>query len=124
MSFTIINGKKIENLDYPCFFEPKSPKYKRNILFADNSGNIHFEIEELDNDIPKKNIENSVSVLGKRKFTENFDVDDERYGQHISDDFFNNHIGHNVIQEIPKFKHKEILDWCYKYLASKTFGYK
>ena len=85
MSFTIINGKQVETLDFPDFFEPKPKSYKKNILFADNAGNIHFEIEEL-------NIE---SILGKRKFCEE---DDERYGQHIGVDFFKTNIGHNVIQ--------------------------
>jgi hypothetical protein len=39
------------------------------------------------------------SVLSKRKFEDAFGVDnfdDERYGQHISSDFFVNSQGHNV----------------------------
>jgi len=42
------------------------------------------------------------SVLGKRKFEETFGIelfDDERYGQHISSEFFQNAVGHNVHYE-------------------------
>jgi len=39
-----------------------------------------------------------VSTLGKRKFHEAFDSeDDERYGQHIGADFFAINVGHNVV---------------------------
>jgi hypothetical protein len=45
------------------------------------------------------------SVLGKRKFVESFDIetfDDERYGQHISSEFFQNSMGHNVRYNVKK----------------------
>ena len=38
-------------------------------------------------------------TLGKRKYAESFDpstFDDDRYGQHISADFFDTHTGHGV----------------------------
>jgi len=39
-----------------------------------------------------------LSTLGKRKFHEAFDSeDDERYGQHIGADFFANNVGHDVV---------------------------
>lgn len=59
-------------------------------LFADNQGNIHITFREK----PEIN-----SVLGKRKIVDAFGLeiynDKDRYGQDISNDFFNNHIGHN-----------------------------
>ena len=39
------------------------------------------------------------SLLGKRKFCQSFDpttFDDERYSQHISEEFFNTNVGHLV----------------------------
>jgi len=57
--------------------------------------------------------------LGKRKLADSFGSqiynDNERYNQDIPDDFFKTNIGHNVYQD----SEAEILDWCYKYLASK-----
>lgn len=126
MSFTIIDGRQVENLEEPDFFEPKpvSPKYKKNTLFADNAGNIRFEIQEDSRKRPvirrrreNVNFDEEVNVLGKRKFTEAFGFkygDEERYGQQIGSDFFATNIGHGVRQE------EDILDWCYKYLASKN----
>jgi len=68
------------------------------------------------------------SDLGKRKMVSSFGPeiynDKERYGQDIPDDFFKTNIGHNVYED--KFhlnenlNEAEILDWCYKYLASKN----
>jgi len=117
MSFRIINGRQIEVLDEPDFFEPKpvSPK-RNNILFADNSGNIHKHV------IP--------SILGKRKIADAFGPgmhDKERYGQEIEPEFFKNNIGHGVYinpilsssKNISSTQETEIIDWCYKYLASK-----
>jgi len=112
-----MNGKIVETLDWrekwPEFFEPKpvSPhvKKKKNVLFADNQGNIQKSLG--------KTID-SESILGKRKLTDAFNVDycgdEERYGHIIRDDFFTTNIGHNVIQEFD-----EMLHWCYQYLASK-----
>jgi len=129
MSFTIINGRKVETLDlylnsdsdYPDFFEPKPVSPKKNILFADNKGNIRFDIEELSTEPPIENID---SVLGKRKFMDAFGegYDDlDRYGQPISDDFFKTNMGHSVFQKREEpIDTEEILDWCYKYLASKN----
>ena len=74
----------------------------------------------------KKNIP---SVLSKRKFEEAFGsetFDDERYGQHITDDFFVKSQGHNVDYKVSNktvingiYYVDELLDWCNKYLASK-----
>jgi hypothetical protein len=127
MSFRIINGRQIELLDEPDFFgeaypwfEPKPVSPKRNInnnvLFADNSGNIHKHV------IP--------SILGKRKIADAFGSgmhDKERYGQEIEPEFFKNNIGHGVYinpilsssKNISSTQETEIIDWCYKYLASK-----
>ena len=119
MSFTIINGRKAETLDlnlnsdsdYPDFFEPKPVSPKKNIVFADNKGNIRFEIEEFSADTP---IENNDSVLGKRKFMDAFGEgygDLDRYGQPISDEFFKTNMGHSVFQKREEpIDTEEILD--------------
>ena len=68
------------------------------------------------------------SDLGKRNLVHSFSVeiynDKERYGQDIPADFFNTNIGHNVYEEKyhlnENLNEAEILDWCYKYLASKN----
>lgn len=68
------------------------------------------------------------SDLGKRNLVDSFSVeiynDKERYGQDIPADFFKTNIGHNVYEEKPylneHLNEAEILDWCYKYLASKN----
>lgn len=69
------------------------------------------------------------SILSKRKFEDAFDIetfDDERYGQHISNNFFYKSHGHdvhyspinkNVVNSIHDVD--ELLGWCEKYLASK-----
>ena len=69
------------------------------------------------------------SDLGKRKIAVSFGLqiynDKERYGQDIPSDFFNSNIGHGVLQsdtnlnQVEIINEVEILDWCYKYLASK-----
>jgi len=74
----------------------------------------------------KKNIP---SVLSKRKFEEAFGsetFDDERYQQHIANDFFVKSQGHNVDYKVSNktvinaiYDVDELLDWCNKYLASK-----
>jgi hypothetical protein len=40
------------------------------------------------------------SILGKRKYDQSFgaEFEDERYNQHIADDFFQQNMGHNVVQ--------------------------
>jgi predicted aldo/keto reductase-like oxidoreductase len=69
------------------------------------------------------------SVLSKRKFEDAFDIetfDDERYSQHISNDYFDKSHGHDVYYT-PIYKNvvnsihfvDELLEWCDKYLASK-----
>jgi len=69
--------------------------------------------------------DDSSSDLGKRKLCDSFGEqiynDKERYGQDIPADFFNNNTGHNVyeVTQDPLIDESEILDWCYKYLASK-----
>ncbi len=68
------------------------------------------------------------SDLGKRNLVDSFSVeiynDKERYGQDIPADFFKTNIGHNVYEENSDLNYHlneaEILDWCYKYLASKN----
>lgn len=139
MSFTIINGRAFELLEpekeelYPDFFEPKpvSPKKNSNILFADTNGNIHFTFKE----IPRKPVirrrpnvimSEIPSILGKRKLADAFGEqiynEKERYGQDIPTDFFKTNIGHGVYSHKPKqsINESELIDWCYKYLASKT----
>ena len=69
---------------------------------------------------PNINISEEVSSdLGKRKMDMDT-LNKERYGQDIPDDFFKNNIGHNVYEEKQNLNEAEILDWCYKYLASKN----
>ena len=149
MSFRIINGRQIEVLDEPDFFEPKPLTPKRNnVLFADNSGNIHIQrsFEEQENIKRKPVIKRKIikgdlySILGKRKIQDAFGSgmhDEERYGREIPPDFFKTNIGHGVYQNpkgsparqtlqihsssknIPPAQEAEIIDWCYKYLASK-----
>jgi hypothetical protein len=62
----------------------------------------------------------NTSDLGKRNLADSFGVqiynDKERYGQDIPADFFKTNIGHGHSSAIDE---AEILDWCYKYLASK-----
>jgi hypothetical protein len=59
------------------------------------------------------------SNLGKRKMDMDT-LNKERYGQDIPDDFFKTNIGHNVYGDKFHLNEAEILDWCYKYLASKN----
>jgi len=134
MSFT---GKEVELLEpekeefYTDFFQPNpvSPKRKSNILFSDNIGNIHITNKTLKKPISLRRkqlafrlgtIDKDVTILGNRKLLEAFGEeiynDKERYGQNIPSDFFKTNIGHGVsIDE----NENEIIDWCYKYLASK-----
>lgn len=62
------------------------------------------------------------SDLGKRKLTDSFGLqiynDKDRYGQDIPPDFFETNIGHDVYED-SHIDEAEILEWCYKYLASK-----
>jgi len=79
---------------------------------------------------PKRNKNTFIpSILSKRKFEDAFDIetfDDERYGQHITNDFFVKSQGHDVHYQ-PVYKNvvtsiydvDELLEWCDKYLASK-----
>jgi hypothetical protein len=79
---------------------------------------------------PKRNKNTFIpSILSKRKFEDAFDMetfDDERYGQHITNDFFVKSHGHNV-HYTPIYKNvvnsihdvNELLEWSEKYLASK-----
>jgi hypothetical protein len=104
-----------------------------------------FEMEELDERRPtfmspkplSPKRMTYVSALGKRRFQDAFDIakfDDDRYGQHISSEFFeanighsvDKNVGHNSIQKERKtFSYKEeqeILQWCEYYLASKKLA--
>lgn len=69
------------------------------------------------------------SILSKRKFEDAFDIetfDDERYGQHITNNFFDKSHGHDVHYS-PIYKNvitsihnvDELLGWREKYLATK-----
>lgn len=70
------------------------------------------------------------SDLGKRKIAISFGSqiynDKERYGQDIPPDFFETNIGHGesqsdtILNQTEIIDETEILDWCYKYLASKN----
>jgi hypothetical protein len=105
MSFTIVNGRRVESLDSDLNSDLNSDSdslvsdYKSKILFADNTGNICFKIEELDE---QPSSFKKTNTLGKRKLTDAFGedyCDEERYGQVVGDKFFENNIGHNVVQE-------------------------
>jgi hypothetical protein len=50
------------------------------------------------------------SILSKRNFDDAFNpstYDDDRYRQHISNDFFKNNTGHGVLQETNQRKSRE-----------------
>jgi len=124
MSFTIVNGRRVESLDFGLDsgldslgsdslgsdsgldslvsnsgLDSLVSDYKSKILFADNTGNICFKIEELDE---QPSSFKKTNTLGKRKLTDAFGedyCDEERYGQVVGDKFFENNIGHNVVQE-------------------------
>jgi hypothetical protein len=163
MSFRVINGRQIEIIDEPDFtavtLDPKPVSFKQkvsctknnNVLFADNSGNIHIQREPIKKRpiIKRNSVTTDISsVLGKRKLSDSFGPgihDEERYGQEIIPDFFKTNIGHGVylypkgsparqalqIQQpssvnitptrpnTPIYNEDEIINWCYKYIASK-----
>jgi hypothetical protein len=61
---------------------------------------------------------------GKRKFCNAFEsetFDDDRYGQHISSDFFKTNISldYQERKTFTSLQEKEILQWCENYLANK-----
>jgi len=61
---------------------------------------------------------------GKRKFQDSFEsdtFDDDRYGQHISSDFFKtkNSSDNEERKIFTSLQEKEILQWCEHYLANK-----
>lgn len=65
-----------------------------------------------------------LSTQCKRKFKDSFEsdtFDDDRYGQHISCDFFKENIasGHEERKTFTSLQEKEILQWCEYYLANK-----
>lgn len=108
MSFT---GREVELLEtekeelYPDFFQPNPVSPSRNILFADNNGNIYMTFQEKTNKKfifkrHSRHIVQQVSILGKRKLDEAFGEEiykeKERYGQDIPTDFFQTNIGHRV----------------------------
>jgi hypothetical protein len=125
MSYHIVNGRIVEDLDRMEFFEPAPKKYPQN---------CDMNIEEkrrkpiIIKRTPHATDIELVSMTGKRKITEAFGItnnDEERYGQEISDDFFKNNTGHSVVDREKFYSvdlgndENEIIDWCYKYLASK-----
>lgn len=141
MSFITVNGRQVETLSVDVdLFEPKpvSPnyKYKKNTLFADNSGNIRFTVQE------EERKEES-SILGKRKacdaFGEKYGGDYERYEGFIDDNYFKDNMGHGSVSEATNgvknemvgeakgessnlfngHTSEELMEWCFKYLASK-----
>ena len=61
---------------------------------------------------------------GKRQFQDAFEsdtFDDDRYGQHISSDFFKtkNSSGNEERKKFTSLQEEEILQWCEYYLANK-----
>jgi hypothetical protein len=69
----------------------------------------------------------AVSILGKRTFSDSFEKDtfeDERYGQHISNDFFVANIGHlaknnSKYEPIKRFSELNILEWIEYYKKNR-----
>lgn len=64
------------------------------------------------------------STQSKRKFQDSFEsttFDDDRYGQHITSDFFKENIasGYEERKTFTSLEEKEILQWCEYYLANK-----
>jgi hypothetical protein len=65
-----------------------------------------------------------VSTQGKRQFQDAFKsdtFDDDRYGQHISCDFFKTKVSSDYEERktFTSLQEKEILEWCEYYLANK-----
>ena len=85
MSFKIVNGKQIENLDV---------SYNEN----ENKNRIRRPI--IRRKYCKDDLNNIPSLLDKRKLVESFGLEiyneRDRYGQDIPLDFFEKNIGHNV----------------------------
>lgn len=111
MSDVIINEIEIEDKkeqNYSDLFQSKQVNPKKIIIKKRHDINI---------------TDNSSPDLGKRKLCHSFGLqiynDKDRYGQDIPADFFNTNIGHNVYQD-SQLDEAEILEWCYKYLASKN----
>jgi len=97
-------------------------------LFMSPKGSLDDRLKAV---LPKRhhtnNTTNVVSILGKRKFNHAFEsesFDDDRYGQHITSDFFDKNVGHDVILSKQKTytfeEEQEILQWCEYYLANKN----
>lgn len=108
----VINEKELEDKKEeicPDFVEYKQPVNHRKIIIKKR-----HDINITDDSSPD---------LGKRKLCDSFSSqiynDKDRYGQDIPTDFFNTNIGHNVYDR-SQLDEAEILDWCYKYLASKN----
>ena len=132
----------VKDSERPAFMtpEPVSPKKFTGFVFGSNK-----------NAFPPKPVlrrqSKVLSILGKRKFGDGFeDNDDERYGQHIGDKFFKINVGHAVRPASPnpdnwedqswneyvqkegrrerdsesKYDPEEIMQWCFKYLAEKN----
>ena len=83
MSFKIVNGKQIENLDVS--YNENKTKIRRPIIRRKYC---------------KDDLNNIPSLLDKRKLVESFGLEiyneRDRYGQDIPLDFFEKNIGHNV----------------------------
>ena len=132
----------VKDSERPAFMtpEPVSPKKFKGFVFGSNK-----------NAFPPKPVlrrqSKVLSILGKRKFGDGFeDNDDERYGQHIGDKFFKINVGHAVRPASPnpdnwedqswneyvqkegrrerdsesKYDPEEIMQWCFKYLSEKN----
>ena len=132
----------VKDSERPAFMtpEPVSPKKFTGFVFGSNK-----------NAFPPKPVlrrqSKVLSILGKRKFGDGFeDNDDERYGQHIGDKFFKFNVAHAVRPASPspdnwedqswneyvqkegkrerdsesKYDPEEIMQWCFKYLAEKN----
>jgi hypothetical protein len=124
MSSVIINGKQDINGKEDVIGKEvlqHKPVTSKNLFSENNAKESGFRKLI----IKKKhiNILNEIpSDLGKRNLADSFGIeiynDKERYGQDIPTDFFKTNIGH-LVYEDPLLNEAEILDWCYKYLASK-----
>lgn len=137
-SFTVINGRQIELLDETDLFDDQTISSKHNnVLFADNSGNIRIQRSfEEQEPIKKKPVIKRKYIIKCKSLTSNLPMkrkiaeaygtggmhDEERYGREISPHFFKTNIGHGVYPNqihIPEYNEVEIINWCYKYIASK-----
>lgn len=147
MSFKVVNGKNIEILD-ESFSEDELSPVTNELNYGFNPG--FFEPKPISPN-GKQSYSKFVfgkrnSILGKRKAEEAFGEginDEDRYGQTINDDYFNNLHGHGVKFEINEQKNNipdtklnenfdfefiptpeqiEVLNWLERYRENKRNG--